>query len=362
MKNTDKRLYKRLPGKKKGLYRRVTLWQGKDHLLSVDSNIYQERYQRYYFKEIQGIIIRKTAKGKLLNCFFGVLAVLACILFWAVWIDSDHLWLVYWGIASSIMLLLFFTNVILGPTCTCHIQTPISITELPSLHRLRTARKVRDRIRVMVEKEQGALSPEQILQADPPPRPTPSTSRIVKSHVVRPTSRTISPAGGRSDYSGWAHWTAMAFSLLMAAFLALYLFVYSPVMVVAGVLIGILLLLFNIIALARQVNSAIPIEVKTATWSIMVLIFIVGCGGYFGVLMTVLRDGQVEAMFSQWTLFASMSKIRPMDVPFLVSVLIVGTIGFAVAALFGLISLSVWGRRRQAGAQTVSQVGAGRVR
>ncbi len=348
---SENRPYRSLPGKKNGLYRRVRLWMGKDHLLSVDSNIYQERYQRYYYKDIQGIIIRKTARGKIFSGVVGALAALCFVQLLMVWVGSDPVWLWWlWGMASGVLMLFLLVNTALGPTCACHIQTPISTNELPSLHRLRTARKVRDRIRTLVEQEQGRLSREQVRQSLPPALA--ATGRLQKP-TGRPTGTGAAAAPGGSDYSGWAHWTLVGFSLVMAGFLTLYLFINGPAMAAAGLLVGSLLLIVNIVALARQAGGAVPGEVRAVSWTVMVFVFIASIVGYIAMMMTMFRDGQVEPMFSQWTLFLSMSQIRPMEVPFLAAVFIVSAIGLGVAAIFGAIALIAW-QRRSASAASLS--------
>ncbi len=344
MKKIAKRRYQRLPGKKHGLYRRARLWLGDDHLLLVDSNTYQETYQRYYFKDIQGITIRKTAKGKIFNAVVGALAFLTCLQLLISWAGSDPVWLWFWGIASGFLLLILMVNMVSGPTCACHIQTPISTNELPSLHRLGTARKVRDRIRTLAEQVQGRISREQIQQTPPPLRsPLPYAGEI-KSNAGRQKNRGTILTTGVANYSGWAHWTMMAFNLLLAGFLTLYLFINGPAMAGAGLLIGGILLVVIIIALAKQANSSLPTTVKAVSWSVMAFIFIIGSGVYFAMLITMIRDGLIEPMFSQWALFISMSQIKPMDVPFLAGILIIGTIGLGVAALFGTVALISWQR------------------
>src|SRR5438045_8577020 len=52
---------------------RSSLWLGKDHLLSIESTGYTENYKRLYFRDIQGICIRKTELGKIWNLVFTVL-------------------------------------------------------------------------------------------------------------------------------------------------------------------------------------------------------------------------------------------------------------------------------------------------
>src|SRR5438270_7546384 len=71
--------YRRLPGRG---YRRQgswiaatrtisTLWMSKDHLLCIDSmGGYSEDYKRFYYRDIQAIIVRKTKKHRIWNWVF----------------------------------------------------------------------------------------------------------------------------------------------------------------------------------------------------------------------------------------------------------------------------------------------------
>ena len=67
-----KKIYRRLPGRKKGIIGIYTLWQGPDHLLTIDSKRFSEDYKRFYYKDIQAIITRKTIHGKIQNLFLGI--------------------------------------------------------------------------------------------------------------------------------------------------------------------------------------------------------------------------------------------------------------------------------------------------
>ena len=53
-------------------------------------------------------------------------------------------------------------NLIKGPTCNCYLRTAVQIKELPSLSRLKRARKVLARLRPLITAAQGALTPEEI--------------------------------------------------------------------------------------------------------------------------------------------------------------------------------------------------------
>ncbi len=60
--------YTRLPGRglRYGGFRLFsraicTLWMGADHLLLVDRTGYTESYKRFYFADIQAIVVRRTS-------------------------------------------------------------------------------------------------------------------------------------------------------------------------------------------------------------------------------------------------------------------------------------------------------------
>ena len=53
--------YKRLPGRRAGLFSVNTLWMADDHLLSVHSHRVTEQYRRFYFRDIQAICIQANA-------------------------------------------------------------------------------------------------------------------------------------------------------------------------------------------------------------------------------------------------------------------------------------------------------------
>jgi len=53
-------------------------------------------------------------------------------------------------------------NLLFGPTTLCYLQTAVQVESLPSLHRLRKARKVLNVLRPLIASPQGELAPEEI--------------------------------------------------------------------------------------------------------------------------------------------------------------------------------------------------------
>ena len=151
--------YTRLPGKKKNfLIGYYELWLGTDHLLYIFSRFGIEDYKRFYFKDIQAVITRKTATGKIQNLVLSIF----CILFSLMALYLKGGWSVFnWSIAG-LMAIFLMINWLRGPTCVSHMQTAVQTEKLHSLYRLKTAKKVMNRLRLLVEQVQGKLAREDI--------------------------------------------------------------------------------------------------------------------------------------------------------------------------------------------------------
>ena len=161
-----------------------TLWLGEDHLLGVVSHGFSEEYKRFYFRDIQAIIIRKTDGGRIGNIILLALAVPALI---AALVSSAG-FNIFWFIVTGIFLLFVLLNTLGGPTCVCHLRTAVQTDSLPSLGRIRRARKVLARLRPLIAEAQGQLDPAEIparmvqlastsaiMAANAPPAETPPT-------------------------------------------------------------------------------------------------------------------------------------------------------------------------------------------
>jgi len=144
---------------------RTSLWLGKDHLLCVDSSGYTETYKRFYFRDIQVITLVTTKRRTVWN---GVLVVpiVICLAGLANSLFSlpreAGAVIVTWAIFSAVFIAPLLLNNLMGPTCTGYLRTAVQIEELPSLNRLRRARKVLERIRPFIIAVQGGFPPEEI--------------------------------------------------------------------------------------------------------------------------------------------------------------------------------------------------------
>jgi hypothetical protein len=154
------RPYRRLPGTGYQIFgRRVQLWQGAEHLLLVEWDGYREYYKRFDYRDIQAFTIRKSIEGKAFNAILGTLvSVLVVLAMLAPEIELRVFALVLAGVLG----LMLMANALLGPTCRCSLRTAVQTHELPSLRRLRRARKVLAHLRPLIGASQGQLNPEEI--------------------------------------------------------------------------------------------------------------------------------------------------------------------------------------------------------
>jgi hypothetical protein len=160
--------YVKLPGKARTLATTSRLWLGDDHILLVKSTRIVEDYRRFYFPDVQAIVLRRT-----MPFHYGWAAFLFVIALIVARIS---------GSLPATLILLAASAAYLwfrGPACVCHLYTAVRRERLPSLHRWRTAERVLETLRARIEEHQGTLvSVPEIMAAtsapilsQPPPLP-----------------------------------------------------------------------------------------------------------------------------------------------------------------------------------------------
>ena len=174
--NIMKKEYQRLAGKgrkKRNIFGFTRLYLGKDHLLCVYNSAYTEDYRRFYFRDIQSIVIGiNSTRERLSACFTGAALLLLLFAFW-----RGGYWAVFFMILACLFLLNALINWRRGPTCTCQLSTAASHEELPSLGRLQNAMKVIEVLKPLILECQGTLSHEDI-------RTKASASKHRSSHLL----------------------------------------------------------------------------------------------------------------------------------------------------------------------------------
>jgi hypothetical protein len=140
---------------------RSALWLGTDHLLLVRASPGAEEYRRFFFKDIQAIIVQTTKRQTYLNITLIALALLVLTIIALTWNRG-----VFSIAVLAISFLLFgipiLVNTLLGPCCDVQIRTAVQIEDLPSLSRISRTARVLDRIRPRIQAAQGSLTAEDL--------------------------------------------------------------------------------------------------------------------------------------------------------------------------------------------------------
>ena len=110
----------------------------RDHLLLVSRTGYTETYKRFYFRDIQAVIIRKTATAFVGNIVLSILALGFILLAVTV---SDAAFKIVWALIGGLFAFLFLLSLWRGSSCVTHIKTAVQTEQLAAWNRMRAARK-----------------------------------------------------------------------------------------------------------------------------------------------------------------------------------------------------------------------------
>jgi hypothetical protein len=151
----------KLPGKLPKLRFRMTtahesaLWLGEEFLVQVKLAFCRESYNRFYYNDIQALLLRRTSRGMIYSIVLGVIVALVSLIALSG-INDVGGWIAF-GLFEGFWVILLLVNVLRGATCRCQLQTSLGVHPLPSLNRMRPAQRALRMIAERVEQAQGAL-------------------------------------------------------------------------------------------------------------------------------------------------------------------------------------------------------------
>jgi hypothetical protein len=144
--------YRKLPGHRRGFIFGSSVWMGSDHLLLVKSSRVREEYKRFYFRDIQAIVMARTGR------FHISPGVALVVVIWLLTLAAGHGAGFRWahGLAGTSLVFAWW-YVSATRSCRCRIYTAVSSDELPSLYRTWTARRFLARVEPLIAQAQGAV-------------------------------------------------------------------------------------------------------------------------------------------------------------------------------------------------------------
>ena len=150
--------YTRLPETKVSWLRQHSLWLAKDHLLSVRTMGFTEYYKRFYYNDIQSIVIQRNSISVIRSGIFG----LFCLISLLAAMNFDNFVKMFFYLTGLFFFLIFLINIFRGPSCVCYLSTAVQTEKLLSLNRLRIAEKAVNYLRYYIENAQGSITPQMI--------------------------------------------------------------------------------------------------------------------------------------------------------------------------------------------------------
>ncbi|NQU40668.1 MAG: hypothetical protein HQ523_11995 [Lentisphaerae bacterium] len=306
---------------------RQSLWLGEDHLLVVNNHGYTEDYKRFYFAQVQGVVLHQTPGGTLrmgllLFVLLGsTLTLLPGLIFgWPAtmnWVTGSLT-----GICAALLLI----GQVKGPTCSCTIHTAVQSHRLHALHRLRHAVPALQQLRECIELVQGPLDPAQLTQIMMDGTPPLAGSRTRTAERGRkPQLRAIKTT---------TH--AAVFVLLLGDCIhsAIRITQSGIALLAIGMLTGTALTVLTVLALVRQQNSTLPLSVRRTTW------FAAGhlgiCQAIGMVYAIICAISHPETSGDSWNRMKAMAAIQALESPGLMAILIYAIIASLVIGATGL--------------------------
>jgi hypothetical protein len=141
--------YRKLTRLKRGLGVLTQLWLGADHLLYVNSNGYTETYRRFYFRDIQSLLIVHTARRT-----YYATALLVVLLFLVMIVNVNGGGIPAFMVIVGIFAALLAWNHLLGAGCRVVIVTAVQQENIRCLSRLPKTRRVLREIQPLIEAAQ----------------------------------------------------------------------------------------------------------------------------------------------------------------------------------------------------------------
>lgn len=285
--------YRRLPGRSLNPVTASTLWVASDHLLLITSPGYLlERYRRFYFRDIQALVLHKTRRRAVINMVLGVPAAMCLLGMLAV---SNLLAWIFLGVPAALLLVAASINTLRGPACITRVVTAHSDQVMHALSRLRPAEKV------VAQLQPALLSAQHDLERHAAESGTSPASGPLPATAVRPLH----------ERSPVLHRILLGLLALHAVLLAVAFFFYGEAMSLAENLVITFLYPLVLVALARQRDSTLPRPLQLWTWALLWYFLVAFLFQYAYSLTGYFRYADDER--GQWGVVLNMMAESPRD-------------------------------------------------
>jgi hypothetical protein len=157
--------YQRLPGRGNQLAGYFRLYRGADHLLQIAFAGFNERYKRFYFRDIQAFIIVPTTTWLV---YISICAIGFLLMLLIAMSGEDRVVGYIFGSFAAAFLIGAVWQALAGQSCRCYVRTAVQMEHLPSLCRMKRAQKTIALIQPLVLASQAPLAAAAAAEAEVP--------------------------------------------------------------------------------------------------------------------------------------------------------------------------------------------------
>ncbi len=322
-----KRPYRKLQGFSFNIFSAPSLWIGPDHLLSVNAVLFQEQYQRFYYNDIQAIVMCRSNRHHAWTAIWCALALLSGLV--AFFSSST-------GSVSCVFLAIFsaalVANLVLGPACDACIQTAVQIQKLRSFRRMRNAGKAMDRIKTLAEQAQGPLDTDAFTTSATIPSTASPRSDTPHSSST-PSTQAVDVAG---SFSLLPHRMLFGLLTVMGAIGVVQFGLKSLPLSVIETFMHATAQIMAIVALVRGYQPIKGTWLGRFSWISLVLIMLASVTGY--ILFITASTHYPELAYNNWALYKRCFEIVNGNTPYVLAVSLFFTVGYLLLGLVGLLA------------------------
>ncbi|MBA3030921.1 MAG: hypothetical protein FP816_19200 [Desulfobacteraceae bacterium] len=236
--------YQKLSGKFFTPFIKTSMWKGPDHLLWVEGAVVMEHYKRFYYDDIQALVLIGNNDHHLWTFIWGSLMLLCGIIALSVSGPpyGSGFFTIFWA-------LLLVINLYQGPCCKVYLKTAVQQENLRHLVRIRKANKILNQIKSLVEERQGVLDPSFLSQSGIVKNP--STPGPVVSGSASQQKTGLTGFSAKIQHPS-LHWVLYGVLVLVGLAKSVQIWLNSPGLRILEYLCLALLLVLSISVLVRQ--------------------------------------------------------------------------------------------------------------
>jgi hypothetical protein len=294
--SSEPRPYRRLPGRGRRTGGCIsvgapisTIWLADDHLLLRES-IYglSETYKRFYFRDVQAIIIRRSPRW---IGWIAVWTILSFVFFFSYIAAGWRGW--SWLIFFSVCFVLTMIQLARGPTCVTHLVTAVQRELLGSLNTLRKARRALQTLVPLIQAKQGTVDPSVLVDARTlPGQPANAAARVDQIRGISSRPAMAGPPVMASQLSRLSvpHLVLFAATFVGGGAALWESFRPSPPSLIGAAILLAVIIILSVFALVAQGRRRMNKAVTSLTWTIMI--------------------GYIVAWFIIYTVYSSMHALQ----------------------------------------------------